>query len=215
VKTAGVVTLGLLACLQLGHGQTQVYKPHQNFNLWTADTLYLGAGFTRSSNDPVKISLRNNDAGFDGELYFLDPGTGNPIPLFSNHSKTGEVVDLSAMVNIPVGVELTFMYKVVGNGAWTGRTLDASVVEPKYTGPNHKGSKYISAVSSDGNVDPKLRFGRRWSVAGRVNGKVLEFGFEDDTAPTSDMDFDDIIFQAEGLNLAVFEKSARRRFYIW
>jgi hypothetical protein len=206
---------GLAACAMPALGQTDIYKPYHNLHLWSADTLYLGAGFVRASKDPVRIRLRNNDAGFDGELYFLDPATGVPVVLFSNHSVPGEDLDLSAKVDIPIGVTLTFMYKVVGKGAWKTRELDATVLEPKYTGPNQKTSDYVSAISSDKNVNPVLRFGRRWSVSGRVDAKTLEFGFEDDTAPTSDMDFDDIIFQVEGLKLALFQKSARTRYYLW
>jgi hypothetical protein len=195
--------------------QTQIYHPYQNFNLWSADTLYLGAGFTRLTDEPIRIRLRNNDAGFDGELYYLDPATGNRVFLFSNHSPIGSTVDLTSLVAVPKGVPLTFMYQVIGNGAWTRRVLDAAVKEPKFTGSNQEASLYRSAVSSDGNVNPSLRFGHRWSVAGRVDAKVLEFGFEDDTDPTSDMDFDDIIFQVEGLHLVLFQKSARWRSYVW
>lgn len=64
-------------------------------------------------------------------------------------------------------------------------------------------------------MNPNLRYGHRWSVAGRVDANTLEFGFEDNTEPTSDMDFDDIVFQVQGLNLAIFEKSAKKRSYVW
>jgi hypothetical protein len=106
------------------------------------------------------------------------------------------------------------MYQVTGPG-WTGRTLNADDLTPRYTGPNLKDSKYYSPSTSDANLNPALRFGHRWSVAGHVTSKVLEFGFEDDSAPYSDMDFDDIIFQTQGLGLIAYEKSARKRSYIW
>jgi Domain of unknown function (DUF4114) len=208
------LALTLLAFPILGHGKTDIYEPYKNINLWTADTLYLGAGFTRLSNAPVKIWLKGEEAGLDGELSFLDPITGNPITLFANHSKPGDVLILSDMVTIPLGTNLTFMYKVVGKGKWD-KDLDSEVLKPKYTGPNHKHSKYVTPVSSDDNVDPAHRYGHRWSVAGRVDAKTLEFGFEDNTENDSDMDFDDIVFQLEGLNLAIFEKSAKKRYYVW
>lgn len=39
-------------------------------------------------------------------------------------------------------------------------------------------------------------YGYRWSIAGRVNDSAVEFGFEDNRDTASDLDFNDIIFQA-------------------
>jgi hypothetical protein len=148
----------------------------------------------------------------NGDLYFMDPVTGSPIKLFSNHSPPGVALDLTSMVNIPKGIPLTFMYKV--DKLFPGAT-DSTLLEPKYTGPNNKRSKYVSPISSNINNNPSFRFGNQWAVAGRVDANTLEFGFEDDTTPGSDMDFDDIVFQIDGLNLALYMRSGKRRAYIW
>ena len=65
------------------------------------------------------------------------------------------------------------------------------------------------------NDNPAFRYGHRWSVAGRLSTNKLEFGFEDETNPGSDMDFDDIIFGVDGLTLVNFERSAKVRSYVW
>ena len=204
-----LAALGILSFSDSGHCQTNIYTPYKNANLWTADTLFVGAGFTRPTAAPVRIWLKAVEAGMYGDLYFMDPKTGNPIFLFGNHSEPGKVIDLSSIVEIPLGVPLTFMYKVVG------QEHSSEIRAPKFTGPNQKNSKYFSPTSSDNNQNPDFRYGNRWSVAGRVDGKVLELGFEDYTGADSDMDFDDIVFQIEGLSLATFERSAKRRSYIW
>lgn len=71
-----------------------------------------------------------------------------------------------------------------------------------------------SPMSSDDNYNPSFRYGHRWSVAGRISKDVLEFGFEDDSTPTSDMDFDDIVYGVDGLTLVNFERTAKVRSYI-
>jgi hypothetical protein len=211
---ARAALLGLIGMAASANAQSDLYKPYKNKNLWSADTLFLGAGFTRLSNDPVSIWLVGNEAGLDGELSYVDPVTGAATKLFRNHDTPNQPIILSDKVNIPIGATLTFMYRVVGKGTWTFDPTPETML-PKYTGPNHARDKLYSNASSDANEKPDLRFGHRWSVAGRVNDSILEFGFEDDTSPTSDMDFDDIVFDVKGLKLAVFHKSAKTRNYLW
>jgi hypothetical protein len=204
--------MGLAAVAALG--QSDTYKPYKNNDLWKADTLYLGVGFTRVGTEPVKIWLTGNEAGLEGELSYLDPVSGKTIPLFRNHDAVSTPIILTDKAAVPPGTTLTFMYKVVGKGSWYFDPSPETML-PKYTGPNHAKDKHYSTASSDVNANSALRFGHRWSVAGRVNDSILEFGFEDDTSPTSDMDFDDILFQVQGLKLAVFQKAAKNRNYLW
>jgi hypothetical protein len=195
------------------YGQTDIYTPYRNKHLWHADTLYIGAGFARMDYKPVKIWLAGTEAGWNGQLYYIDPLTGAEIQLFDNHDDPGRVVTLTDLVSVPIGQTLTFVYKVVDKGH--GKDLDDMTRVPKYTGPNRKGSPYFSRASSDDNQNPSRRFGNRWSVAGRISKDVLEFGFEDDDTETSDMDFDDIVYGVDGLTLVTFERTAKVRSYIW
>ncbi|MDB5102576.1 MAG: hypothetical protein JWP91_265 [Fibrobacteres bacterium] len=196
--------------------QTDIYEPERNLDLWSADTLFIGAGFSRLDYKPVKIWLKENEAGLEGQLFYIDPATGKELFLFGNHEDPGRVITLSDMVDVPVGQTLTFVYKVVGKGRWD-RNLDdfGEIRVPKYTGPNRRGKPYYTSVSSDVNKDPGKRYGHRWSVAGRISKDVLEFGFEDDSTPDSDMDFDDIVFGVDGLTLVNFERTAKLRSYVW
>jgi hypothetical protein len=204
----------LFGLVRLALAQTDIYKPEKNLDLWHADTLYIGAGFARLDYKPVKIWLVGNEAGWDGQLFYIDAATGNEIALFSNHEAAGKVVTLTDLVSIPLGQNLTFVYKVTGKG-W-GKDIDHDKTKtPRYTGPNRKGSKYVSQASSNDNNDPNKRFGNRWSVAGKISKDVLEFGFEDDDTPTSDMDFDDIVYGVDGLTLVNFQRTAKIRSYIW
>ncbi|MDB5051538.1 MAG: hypothetical protein JWO30_4609 [Fibrobacteres bacterium] len=211
-----LTALCVLGLSGIGHAQTDIYTPYKNKDLWTADTLYIGAGFARLDYKPVKIWLVGNEAALDGELYYVDPTTGKEYFLFGNHEAPGRVVNVTDLVNVPLGVTLTFVYKVVGLGGWSkGEDHMGELSQPKYTGPNKKGSKYYSPTSSDDNNNESRRFGHRWSVAGRINKDVLEFGFEDDSTPTSDMDFDDIVYGVDGLTLVNFQRTAKVRSYIW
>jgi hypothetical protein len=210
---AALCLAGLMGLMQNAHGQTDVYVPYRNKNLWHADTLYIGAGFARMDYKPVKIWLVGTEAGWEGQLFYVDPSTGKEIQLFGNHEAPGRVVTLTDLVNVPVGENLTFVYKVVDKG-W-GKDIDDMIRTPKYTGPNRRGSKYFSQASSDDNQNENRRFGHRWSVAGKLSKDVLEFGFEDDDTETSDMDFDDIVYGVDGLTLVNFQRTAKIRSYIW
>jgi hypothetical protein len=198
------------------YGQTDIYTPYRNQDLWSADTLFVGAGFARMDYKPVKIWLVGNEAGFEGQLFYIDPKTGNEIFLFGNHEDPGRVVTLTDIIDVPLGENLTFVYKVVNKGkAW--KDIDQGGIRtPKYTGPNRPGSRYFSKASSNDNNNPSFRYGHRWSVAGHLGRKdLLEFGFEDDTTVDSDMDFDDIVFGVDGLTLVNFQRTAKVRSYIW
>lgn len=197
--------------------QERIYRPYRNVGAWSADTLYLGASFARLTADPVRIWLKFNEAAMVGRLSFIHPRTGAVIPLFLNHGAWNAPIVLSSLVDIPVGVKLTFQYETLSQGTWH-KPPTPEDRWPKYTGPNLPGDPYFSRASSDGHPDPNLRFGHQWSVAGRVNERLMEFGFEDrvgEPGHASDMDFDDIIFQVEGLSLVRDGRAALRRSYVW
>lgn len=177
----------------------------------------MGASFARLTNAPISVWLKANEAAMIGELSVIEPTTGNRIKLFTNHSTPNQPVTISDFVNIPVGQIVTFEYKVVDLGWWATNapTPEPSVWWPKYTGPNRKNSKYVSPASSNSNPNPAFRHGNIWSVIGRVSPDVLVFGFEDNTGATSDMDFDDIVYQTKGLAMVRIDKGARSRSYIW
>lgn len=194
---------GLLVLLSEAKCQTEIFKTGAGgFGGWDADTLYIGAGLQYSGGGPVRVALKSAKTETPGTLYFINSADNTTIPLFSNTDAPGTVVDLSSLKSVPIGSELVFMY--IPNNA-----------PPRYTGPNRKADKYFTSISSDDNVNPKLRFGHRWSVAGRISASRIEVGFEDWDTPHSDMDFNDIIYTVENVKLLVFEKSAKTRSYIW
>jgi hypothetical protein len=164
------------------YAQLDRFIPIKNQPLWKADTLYIGASFIRSSFEPVKIWLIGNEAGWTGNLYFIEPSTKAEKFLFTNHGTPNQVIVLSDLYDIPVGDTVYFVYRVVSG------TNDVNSKLPKWTGPNIPGqSQYVTGPTS-------VKYGHRWSVAGRVNDSLVQFGFEDDVSAGSDMDYDDIIF---------------------
>ncbi len=221
------LALGLLLSVSETRAQTDRFFPKRNRDMWSADTLYMGAAFARLSTEPVTVWLKANEAGWVGELSVIEPGTGRRVTLFTNHSSQGQLVVISDFVNIPVGAMVTFEYTVVNTMGYEAvLEVDPSVWWPKYTGSNRKGSKYRSRAGSEKNPvternpDPTPGDGdkpedHRWSVMGRVSKDVLEFGFEDNSGNNSDMDFDDIIFQTRGLAMVRVDKAVRNRSYIW
>jgi hypothetical protein len=179
------------------------YIPYKNTTLWSAESLYVGASFVRTSLGPVTVSLKANESTLAGTLYFMDPNTGNPIPLFQNKAPVGTKVILSDLIDIPIGKSLTFGYQVHGSA----NPADSKI---KYSGPNTPGEDYVSEASSNANVMPNLRFGHRWAVVGNVSAtSMLELGFEDLAYFGSDMDFNDIIFQVEGLKMGIFRRDLK------
>ena len=184
--------------------QTDIYRPYRYKERWTADTLYLGASFRYMGGGPITITMRPSETVVGGNLYLVSPTTGATYFLMSSFTPPGLTVDASALTNIPVGSEVIFEF--ISNG-------DVSV--PRFTGPSLPGRKFFNGRSSDWNRNTKLRFGHRWSVAGKIGPNKVEFGFEDGVDPFSDMDFNDIIFQADNLQLLIYQNSARKRAYVW
>ncbi|HKP95000.1 MAG TPA: hypothetical protein VJ385_04510 [Fibrobacteria bacterium] len=182
-----------LVILLVKHAAAQqiIFKPPRPTNIWKADTLYIGASFTRNSFDPVSVWLIGNQAGWVGSLYFIVPKTNEEVFLFTNKGTTNVRNVLSDKYDIPVGDTVYFLYKVT-QPAKDNNPSEASRL-PKYTGPNIPGeSKFVTQPAS-------AAYGHRWSVAGRVNDSIVQFGFEDNVNPAgdthpSDMDFDDIVF---------------------
>ncbi len=163
-------------------------KPWANPALWSVDTLWAGASFTRTTLHPVTVTLKGNGAGWTGDLFFIDPKTGVEDRLFSNHDPVGTTVVLSDRHDIPIGDTLYFVYRVTQPE--DALYPSAASILPKYTGPNIPGqSRYVSTPTNP-------EYGHRWSVAGRANDSIVEFGFEDNVEPSnSDYDFDDIVFR--------------------
>ncbi len=181
--------------------QLDIYpKPYRNNALWTVpvpgsnppitlfpDTLFMGASFTRTSYKPVTVTLKGNEAGWSGDLLFIDPKTGAEDRLFSNHDAPGTTVVLSDRHDIALGDTVYFIYKVTTKPT-AGNFPSANSVLPKYTGANIPGvSKYVTVPAS-------AKWGHRWSVAGRLNDSLVIFGFEDNVETSSDFDYDDIVF---------------------
>ena len=198
----------VLLIIQHASAQLDRFTPPKAQPLWKADTLYIGASFTRTSIDPVSVWLIGNEAGWEGNLYFIDPTTGAERFLFKNKNNTGPTrIVLSDLTNIPLGDTVYFEYKVTT--AANGNFPSEASRLPKYTGPNIPGqSKFVSVPAS-------AQYGHRWSVAGRQNDSIVQFGFEDNVQPSgtngaSDMDFDDIIF---GTSLSLVNDEVPARLY--
>jgi hypothetical protein len=207
--------------------QTAIYKPYRNSDMWSADTLYVGASFlyTGASSagggkwskkfgtlEPITVTLKGNEAAWEGELYaIVQSATGKEetVYLFNNHDAPGTSVDLRTKVSfgIPSGADITFMYKVIADcgPCWTGAVAEDRL--PKYSGPNRGSDKYRSPATSDNMPNPNWRFGNRWSVVGRNPDGDLEFGFEDNTQTSSDMDFDDVVFTVTNLEIGIFNRT--------
>lgn len=179
-----------------------IYKPYRFVHDWTADTLYVGPSF-QYLGGPIRVTLTFTETNVPGKLYLINPATNQTYFLMDNTSPMGTTLDITSLTSLKIGGEVVFMYV---------SSLDGI---PRYTGPSLPGGKYFNVLNSDLNVNPVLRFGHRWSVAGYTKGKKIEFGFEDGAETTSDMDFNDIVFQVEGLGLMIFENSARKRYYVW
>lgn len=199
--------LAFFSIFGLGAASAQLdrFTPPKPQPLWKADSLFIGASFTRASFAPVKVWLIGNEAGWEGNLYFIDPKTKQEVFLFTNHGTPNQVIVLSDKYDIPVGDTVYFVYRVVTPTSANGFPNDDSHL-PKYTGPNVPGvSQFVSAPSS-------AKYGHRWSVAGRVNDTLVQFGFEDNVNPAnSDYDYDDIIFGTT-LSLAQNEVKASLAF---
>ena len=169
---------------------------------WSADTLYIGPTF-RYPGGPVRVTLKFMETSTTGKLYAINTTTGETIFLMNNTSPLGTAVTVTDLTSLVIGSEVVFMYIA----DWDGIR--------RYTGSSPPGDRYYNTLNSDLNHNPNLRFGRRWAVAGKVDDKIIEFGFEDGPPDISDMDFNDILFQVEGLELMIYQNVARKRYYIW
>jgi hypothetical protein len=220
-----------LAIAAFASAQTEVYVPYKNKEFWTADTLYVGASFIYKggsgdgggsswwtkwkfkfgSDQPINVTLKGNEAGWEGKLYAnIQDGTGkyHRVSLFRNWDVPGTTVDLRKTVgfSIPAGAEITFEYEVTGNICWGCPPVTPNDQSPKYSGPNRGRDRFRSSATSNDLPNPNFRFGNRWSVVGRGDDGELEFGFEDCTQGWSDMDFDDVVFRVSNLEVGVFTR---------
>jgi hypothetical protein len=185
--------------------QTDMYVPYLYADKWMADTLFLGPSFRYTGIGPIKVSLQFSESTTDGRLYAVKPTTDERVFLMTNGDPIGTTVVLSDLLTFAAGEEVVFMY------------ITAEDNVPRYTGPSLPGSRYFNTVTSDNNLNPRLRFGRRLSVAGRVRPGVIELGFEDSpqSFTSADMDFNDVHFLVEGLEILIYAKVGRKRAYIW
>lgn len=178
------------------------YKPYRYVQSWSADTLYVGPTF-QYLGGPVRVTLKFAETSVTGKLYAINTTTGETVFLMNNTSPFGTAVTVTDLTSLKAGSEVVFMYIADTDGI------------PRYTGSSPAGGRYYNSLTSDMNHNPNLRFGRRWAVAGKVNDKIIEFGFEDGPPGISDMDFNDILFQVEGLELLIYQNTARKRYYVW
>jgi uncharacterized protein DUF4114 len=185
-----------------GPSKQDFYKPYRYVQDWSADTLYIGPTF-RYSGGPVRVTLKFMETSLTGKLYAINPATGETIFLMNNTSPFGTAVTVTDLTSFKIGSEVVFMYITDWDGI------------PRYTGSSPPGDRYYNTLDSDLNQNPNLRFGHRWAVAGKVDDKIIEFGFEDGPPDISDMDFNDILFQVQGLELMIYQNVARKRYYIW
>lgn len=196
----------------------KIYTPYRNQNLWSADTLYLGTTFARLTDEPVRIWLKGGEALLLSRVSVIDPVTGAVVPLFQSTDPPNVPIILSNRINMPIGAPIYFQSEITGQGPNPYPPRPEELL-PKYTGRNLPGDRYYSPAGSDNHPDPALRFGHVWSVAGRVDSRRIEFGFENlvprAVGNDSDMDFDDLILQAEGLSLVREGRAAIRRSYVW
>ena len=222
------IILGL-AFPALVSAQTEIYKPYKNLGFWTSDTLYVGAsfiykggagggggkwGFKFGASQPIKVTLRGNEAGWSGQLWaIVQDGSGKDHRkyLFRNFDPPGTSVDLRDIMPfvIPAGAEIYFEYVVtepVGVPCWGCWLVTNQDVMSKFSGPNRGFDRHRSGASSDLMPNPNWRFANRWSVVGRTPDDDLEFGFEDCTSDFSDMDFDDVVFTVSNLEIGIFNR---------
>ena len=224
----------LLTVLRL-EAQTEIFKPSVAGNKLTAPVLYIGASFIYMGGGST-VTLKENGGWWNGDLSVINQTTGvGPVFLFHNHDAPGSTLNLAAKIAMNPADQIVFKYQVVSKPPG-GQPFRPNDLLAKYSGPNKATDPYVSASSSDANSSVAWRpiawrFGRRWSVVGRVAPTVLEFGFEDmsDQGGLSpnpatggvcpcytylpagnlavDMDFDDIVFQVSNMDIGVFSRS--------
>jgi len=105
--------------------------------------------------------------------------------IFSSEVEPGAEVNLSRIFDIPKNKPIHFTYKVKD----PEMCEDGMDEHPSNGNPASWWMKYT---------------GGPFSVAGLSTNSICEFGFEEDSNPeTSDMDYNDIIFQVKGLRIGV------------
>lgn len=185
-------------------GQTDIYRPYRFVDKWEADTLYIGASFRYNGNGPMKITLEWSETSVDGKLYVISPIDGNPVFVMTNRQAVGTTIDLTSLLPFRAGNEIVFMYDPAYGTAVN-----------RYTGPNRRGDRYFTPISSDLNPNPRLRFGHRYAVAGKIGPNLIEFGIEDTNGTLGDMDFNDIHFTLTNADLLLYMNGAKKRAYVW
>ncbi|MEO6095404.1 MAG: FN3 associated domain-containing protein [Fibrobacteria bacterium] len=156
--------------------------------------LLLGDGFTAEGGS-ISVKLIGNDADDRGDLYFVNPLTGNESLLFSNKDTNHPTKVLGTF---PKGTPIVFKYRTDVAEANT------------YTGSNQPGfynfdsDPALKGLAINHQPLPVSDFAvrnndKRWAVAGRYNTTTVVFGFEDQQ--TSRPDFNDIVFLMTGVGL--------------
>ncbi|GEM_PF-4892275 len=199
METRYRVGLAILGILAMGFSQTEIYKPYKKTTGWTADTLYIGAELLYSGVGAIQVTLKASESVTRGKLYFINPASNDTVFLFDNKAPLGTTVDAGKSTAVPKDGPVVFMY------------IPENHYLPMFTGPNLVGSRFRCQASSDSMTNPNWRYGHRWSVVGRTPAGDLEVGFEDWIDPGSDMDFDDVIFQIKGVNIAIRDRSLRTK----
>ncbi len=210
----------LLAPDVFAQADTLSGPPYQNPRtaaVYLSRPLYLGGEFVHYREDSVRVWLDTNYAGWTGTLFYYDPKTGQYDSLFTNKTPNrgcvpkdapcAASINLSARHDIGIGDTVHFMYRV---NPGFGNPVDQL---PSWTGPNNNpASLYYSQRVMANPPAPWPHYGRRHSLAGRVNDLVVEFGFEDEggtgpngavSALTGDYDFTDIVFRVSGLFISL------------
>jgi len=192
----------LLLAAASAFGQTDLYNPSRFANMWSADTLYVGASFRYTGTGPLTVSLQGSETATPGRIYVVSPIDGSLVFVMTNLDAVGTTVNLSALAGFKAGDAVVFFYEPQGSPG-------------RYTGPSRPGSPFYNTASSDSNPDPNLRFGHRFSVAGRLPNGDIEFGIEDFQGALSDMDFNDIQFILHNAQLLLYQNNAKKRYYVW
>jgi hypothetical protein len=184
-------------------GQTDIYMPYRYADKWTAETLYVGPSFRYTGAGPLTLTLEWSETSTTGDLYVVSPSSGQNVFVMNNRQPEGTAIDLLSLVPFQPGDEVVFEY------------FPRSVAS-RFTGPSVQGSRFFNRINSNGNRNPKLRFGRRYSVGGQIRPGLIEFGIEDaDGSGSSDMDFNDIHFNLTNAQLLLYQNTAKRRSYVW
>ncbi|MBD3320528.1 MAG: hypothetical protein GF350_05460, partial [Chitinivibrionales bacterium] len=209
---------------------TDPFFPTKQPEVWSAESLWIGAAFLRDTSKPLEVWLHYG-TGCKGELKLVVPlsdSTDTMIFLFHNIDNGGAPTRIDLTDNPLVEQYINhmdtvyFMYRNIA-GSCNSRN-------PRYTGPNRAPGdmctqgdssgpcqavdRYYSPDYSDYLVETtdgrEVPIRRRWCISGWIRDSELdvrtdtvEFGF-DDRVPWEgpwDGDFNDIIFHMTGIFL--------------